>query len=160
MERHCRPSMRQVLIALAVGIVAMPASAQWGGGDGAQAGATAYCAARAAGKDDEQAARAATNAIATSMGGSFASNIATIVVGGRTMWQSVYYLASKQCPQYSRNPAMQKDALNPIGIDWMNQGSSAYYSEPGGTSKPKEDAHEKCLQAADYSGCMRFQMSN
>lgn len=152
--------MRQVLIAVAVGFVAMPAHAQWGGGDGAQAGATAYCAARAAGKDDKQATRAATNAIATSMGGNFASNLATILVGGTTMWQSVFYLASKQCPQYSRNPTIQKDTLNPSGIDWMNQGSSAYYSEPGDTSKPKEDAHEKCLQAADYSGCMKFQMSN
>ncbi len=92
--------MRQLVIALAVGFMTMPAHAQWGGGDGAQAGATAYCAAKAAGKDDPQASRAASNALANSMTGSFTSNIATIITGGRTMRDSIKYLIQQQCPQY------------------------------------------------------------
>jgi hypothetical protein len=148
-----------LLIAIAF-FIPLPSWGQWGGGDGAQAGATAYCAARAAGKDDKQATWAASRALVTSMGGGFTSNLATITVGGRTMWESVYYLASKQCPQYSRNPNMQEGGLNSSGFDWMNSGSSAYYSEPGSSSTQESDPHEKCLRAVDYAGCMKFQKAN
>lgn len=149
----------RLLLAVAVFFIALPSQAQWGGGDGAQAEATAYCAARAAGKDDNQATGAASRALVLSMGGSLTSNLATVIVGGKGMWESVFYLASKQCPQYSRNPTMQEGGLNPSGFDWMNSGSSAYYSEPGSPSAPESDPHEKCLRAADYAGCMKFQQS-
>lgn len=152
--------MSHLLLIVIAFLIPLPSWGQWGGGDGAQAGATAYCAAREAGKDDKQAARAASLAMATSMGGGFASNLATIIVGGKTMWESVYYLASKQCPQYSRNPTMQEDGLNLSGFDWMKNGSSAYYSEPGSSSAQESDPHEKCLRAADYAGCMNFQKAN
>ena len=92
--------MRQLLIAAAVFIVSGPAMAQWGGGDGSQAGATAWCAARAAGKSPAQASRAASNALVNSMGGSFSSNIATIITGGSTMRDSIEYLIRNQCPEY------------------------------------------------------------
>ena len=92
--------MLQLLIAAAVFIASGPAMAQWGGGDGSQAGATAWCAARAAGKSPTQASRAASNALVNSMGGSFASNIATIITGGSTMRDSLEYLIRNQCPEY------------------------------------------------------------
>ena len=98
--------MRRSLLAAAVLTVSMPAQAQWGGGDGAQAGATAYCAARAAGKDEAQASRAASNALVNSMSGSFASNIATIITGGNTMNDSLRYLIAKQCPEYIYQPGI------------------------------------------------------
>jgi hypothetical protein len=100
MERSRSLSVRHLLIALVLGSLVHPAHAQWGGGDGAQAGATAYCAARAAGNDDRQASRAAANAMANSMTGSFTSNIATIITGGRAMRDSIKYLIQQQCPQY------------------------------------------------------------
>lgn len=92
--------MRQLLIAAAVFIASAPAMAQWGGGDGSQAGATAWCAARAAGKSLPQANRAASNALVNSMGGSFTSNIATIITGGSTMRDSLEYSIRRQCPEY------------------------------------------------------------
>jgi hypothetical protein len=151
--------MPRLLVLVAVFLAAAPVRAQWGGGDGAQAGATAYCAARAAGKDHKQASRAASSALSTSMTGGFAANIATIIVGGRNMWQSVYYLAKQQCPQYAQHSGVQLDSLNPDGVDWMQKGSSAYYSDPGAEAPPSEEPHDKCLRAADYAGCMKFQMS-
>ena len=160
MEASRSLTVPRLLLVVSVLFIALPSRAQWGGGDGAQAGATAYCAARAAGKDDKQATWAASRALVTSMGGGLASNLATITVGGRTMWESVYYLASKQCPQYSRNPTMQEGSLNSSGVDWMNSGSSAYYNEPGSSPAQESDPHEKCLRAADYAGCMKFQKSN
>jgi hypothetical protein len=94
--------MRYLLTATAAAaaLLAGPAMAQWGGGDGSQAGATAWCAARAAGKSPDQASWAASNALVNSMGGGFASNIATIITGGRTMRDSLEYLIRKQCPEY------------------------------------------------------------
>jgi hypothetical protein len=44
--------------------------------------------------------RAASNALVNSMGGSFASNIATIITAGSTMRDSLEYLIRKQCPEY------------------------------------------------------------
>ena len=94
--------MRRLIAAAATTAVLMgaPAMAQWGGGDGSQAGATAWCAARAAGKSPGQASWAASNALVNSMGGGFASNIATIITGGGTMRDSLEYLIRRQCPEY------------------------------------------------------------
>ena len=94
--------MRRLLTATAAAVALLggPAMAQWGGGDGSQAGATAWCAARAAGKNPNQASWAASNALVNSMGGGFASNIATIITGGRTMRDSLEYLIRKQCPEF------------------------------------------------------------
>ena len=108
-----------------------PAMAQWGGGDGSQAGATAWCAARAAGKSPDQASWAASNALVNSMGGGFASNIATIITGGRTMRDSLEYLIRKQCPEYlhgteSTSPSTANDYKNDLNSYWTAANCSKY----------------------------------
>ena len=118
--------------------LACPAQAQWGSGDGAQAGATAYCAARAAGKDDSQASRAASNAMVNGMSGSFTSNMATIITGGRVMRDSLRYLIQKQCPEFliSESPADNAETRlvgSDVGksIDQIKDKNISSYSTPG-----------------------------
>jgi hypothetical protein len=129
---RCR-AMRRLLTATAavVALLGGPAMAQWGGGDGSQAGATAWCAARAAGKSPDQASWAASNALVNSMGGGFASNIATIITGGRTMRDSLEYLIKKQCPEYlysvqSTNPSATNDYKNDLNSYWTAENCSKY----------------------------------
>lgn len=97
---------RALVITASVLAFALPVSAQWGGG-AAQAGANAYCGARAAGKSHKQASRAATNALVNGMGGNFSSNIATIVTGGGAMRDSMAYLIQQQCPDLYFNDEAQ-----------------------------------------------------
>ena len=200
--------MRRFLIAAAVLTVSMPVQAQWGGGDGAQAGATAYCAARAAGKDDNQASRAAANALSNSMTGSFSSNIATIITGGGAMRDSLRYLISKQCPEYVNTPGDSSPGQVKATLDQWTPELCAKYPDVGknycaqnvaspganacpeggaskacqvsvpeqkavsdvapapGSSKKSVEvkknsekvAHGICLKAADYAGCMKYQL--
>jgi len=115
----------------AAAILAGPAMAQWGGGDGAQAGATAWCAARAAGKSPDQASWAASNTLVNSMGGGFASNIATIITGGRTIRDSLEYLIRKQCPEYlysvqSTNSSTGNDYKNDLNSYWTAENCAKY----------------------------------
>ena len=210
-----------------------PAMAQWGGGDGSQAGATAWCAARAAGKSPDQASWAASNALVNSMGGGFASNIATIITGGRTMRDSLEYLIRKQCPEYlgsgtgvpSATPSETKGvegkdlwcipwaenctesgakstdnsgmpcdkaiekhecsykkylAANPSVEKWAKANPSMAKKEAirlgaidaeeiglpvikepsvkAETATNAKDIEEKCLKAADYKGCMEYNL--
>ena len=190
-------------------LLTVPAYAQWGGGDGAQAGATAYCAARAAGRDDNQASRAAANALSNSMTGSFSSNIATIITGGSAMRDSLKYLISKQCPEYVNTPGDSSASQSKATLDQWTPELCAKYPDVGknycaqnvaspsaigcpeggasngcqvsvpeqkaasdaapapGSSKKSVDnkknsekvAHGICLKAADYAGCMKYQLA-
>jgi len=189
--------MRRLLIAAAVLTVSMPAQAQWGGGDGAQAGATAYCAARAAGRDDRQATRAASNALVNGMTGSFSSNIATIITGGSAMNDSLKYLIQRQCPELltggsTNSVPVQARPTDPAALEsWCNK--NPWEKECGGQNpdkatcygcveqakpvapvisnaaksaaipvsqkKTETAAHNVCLKAADYSGCMKYQLA-
>ena len=155
--------MRQLLIAAAVFIVSGPAMAQWGGGDGSQAGATAWCAARAAGKSPAQASRAASNALVNSMGGSFTSNIATIITGGSTMRDSLEYLIRKQCPEYlDDNQATQSDSTgdskNDANSFWTSE-MCAKYPDAGKenckatTEPPAINSSKKCNKAIEQYDC-------
>lgn len=193
--------MRLLLTAATVLTIAVPAHAQWGGGDGAQAGATAYCAARAAGKNDNQASRAASNALANSMTGSFSSNMATIITGAGTMRESLKYLIQRQCPEdlsagSEAKPAKQLTSWENYCLDnpWLKEcggqnsdkipGVAGNQIPPEGSipsesvkglpvqNKPAKStvangkqagnievkAHNDCLKAADYAGCMRYQL--
>ena len=72
----------------------MPAQANWGSsGSAAQGIAMAYCSARAAGKDHKGAVNDASVVTATGMTGDFTSNIASLLVGGKQMWQTTWYVA-------------------------------------------------------------------
>jgi hypothetical protein len=189
--------MRRFLLAAAVLTVSMPAQAQWGGGDGAQAGATAYCAARAAGRDDRQATRAASNALVNGMTGSFSSNIATIITGGSAMNDSLKYLIQRQCPELltggsTNSVPVQARPTDPAALEsWCN--NNPWEKECGGQNpdkatcygceeqvkpvtpvstnevkhsaiqenkkKAEATAHNACLKASDYVGCMKYQLS-
>lgn len=79
----------------------MPAQANWGSsGSAAQGMAMAYCSARAAGKDHKGAVNDASAVTATGMTGDFTSNIASLLVGGKQMWQTTWYVAKQMCPEY------------------------------------------------------------
>jgi len=194
---------KSFLVLPLLAFLAVPAHAQWGGGDGAQAGATAYCAARAAGKDDRQATRAASNALVNGMTGSFGSNIATIITGGSAMNDSLKYLIQRQCPEYLStgvegkfvkqltswqnycfdNPWLREcGGQNPekvpgvAGIQIPPEGSipaetlkplsaqnkSAKPSVPQAKPVPNIEvkAHNTCIKAADYAGCMKYHLAN
>jgi len=167
----------RLLLIVAVFFIPLPSWAQWGGGDGA-------CAARAAGKDDRQASRAAANAMANSMTGSFSSNIATIITGGRAMRDSIQYLIRQQCPDLLNGSASQSPPpARPTNPSEINQWCSdnPWLKECGGQNAEKiqsvygidaipsqklpdpvsaeTKANQICLKAADYAGCMKYQMS-
>ena len=87
--------------AAAAALLGGPAMAQFGGGDGAQVGANAYCGARAAGRSHEQAQSSASWAMSINMqGGSLSSDIASLIMGGRSQIESMNYLIGKQCSEY------------------------------------------------------------
>ena len=107
---------RVVLVAISCLSFASPVSAQWGGG-AAQAGATAYCGARAAGKSHRQANNAAMTALVTGMP---RPSISTIVVGGGAMRDSMTYLIKQQCPSYFFNNSTgpQRPAKSKEEAEW------------------------------------------
>lgn len=79
----------------------LPSRANWGSsGSAAQGMAMAYCSARTAGKDHKGAVKDASAIAATGMTGSFTSNIASLFVGGKQMWQTTFYAAQKICPEH------------------------------------------------------------
>ena len=98
----CCPAVRHLLraAATAAALLAGPAMAQFGGGDGAQVGANAYCGARASGRNHAQAQSSASWAMSVNMQGNLGSSLANIIVGGRSLFESMNYLISKQCPEY------------------------------------------------------------
>ena len=85
--------------ATALVIGAAPAQAQWQGGASHQA-ATAYCASRAAGNDHAKADRDARWMLANSVGGGFASEMATVLTSGRQMMQTTAYTIKQMCPEF------------------------------------------------------------
>ena len=88
-------------IGLGVSLSTLPVQANWGSsGSAAQGMAMAYCSARAAGKDHKGAVNDASAIAATGMTGSFSSNIASLLVGGKQMWQTTYYAARQICPEH------------------------------------------------------------
>lgn len=188
---------KSFLVLPLLAFLAVPAHAQWGGGDGAQAGATAYCAARSAGKDDNQASRAASNALVNGMSGSFSSNIATIITGGGAMRDSMKYLIQRQCPEYltggsstpipvavrptdpgaldswcNKNPWDKEcGGQNPVkatcyGCEEQKKPATSVNNNSAKTAeiqlshkKIEAAAHSVCLKAADYAGCMKYQLA-
>tara|TARA_Y100000385_G_scaffold265054_1_gene298980 strand:+ start:74 stop:835 length:762 start_codon:yes stop_codon:yes gene_type:complete len=146
---------RPLLVFVGLLTFGSPASAQWGGG-GAQVGATAYCASRSAGKNHNQAARAANNALVNSMGGNFSSNIATIITGGSAIRDSMLYLVKQQCPDLYYGTAVQS---NPGNSSYPDKYYSSYCnSNPweddckAGIMKSKE-AQAVCDKALEKYDC-------
>ena len=130
-------SVRRILFLPMLALLIQPAHAQWGGGS-AESAAIAYCAARESGKSHEQAERSAVSMLATSMQGSFGTQLATVFSGGRQMGETVSYLIRRQCPQY------------------FGMTGQAYDSRP--TSGNGNSVHEMCVSAADYKGCTEVQL--
>ena len=91
-----------LIAAAALAITAAPAQAQWQGGASHQA-ATAYCASRAAGNDHAKADRDARWMLANSVGGGFASEMATVLTSGRQMMQTTAYTIKQMCPEFVAN---------------------------------------------------------
>jgi hypothetical protein len=80
-------------------ITSTPAMAQWNY-DPAQAVATSYCAAMAAGKSEREADNIAKSQLAFAAGGGFSSTIATVITGGSSAMERARYIARQMCPQY------------------------------------------------------------
>jgi hypothetical protein len=134
--------------------VATPAQAQWGG-DASQAGATAYCGARFSGKNHKQASRAATNVLVNSMGGSFSSNIATIVTGGGAMRDSMNYLIQQQCPGYFNNDSAAAQMPPPRPSDqqeWHKYCSDNPWLKECGGQNPSATSCPDCSRTNVPSG--------
>lgn len=89
--------MSRLLLSLML-LFPLPVMAQWGY-DPAQSAATAYCAARAAGKSHKQAENAARNAVVNATSGSFSDQLGAVLFGGRQAMQNAGYLAQRMCPE-------------------------------------------------------------
>ena len=87
------------LAAAALALAPSSALAQWSGG-APQTAAAAYCASRQAGNSHEKADRDARWMLTNSLGGGFASDMATVLSSGRQMMQATGYIAQQMCPQY------------------------------------------------------------
>jgi hypothetical protein len=94
--------MKKALLSVAASALALApgaALAQWSGG-APQTAASTYCASRQAGNSHEKADRDARWMLANSLGGSFTSDMATILTSGRQMMQAAGYVARQMCPEY------------------------------------------------------------
>jgi hypothetical protein len=91
--------MKTFIAAAALLALAAPAQAQWQGGASQQA-AAAYCSSRAAGNDHANAERDARWMLTNSLGGGFATQMATVFTSGRQMMQTTGYMARQMCPEY------------------------------------------------------------
>lgn len=102
--------MKGFLAAVLVITAAMPAAAQWRY-DPAQSMATAYCAAKAAGKTEQQANDAASSASIRSMGGSFMTQLFGVITQTRQINEQARFLVSQMCPDLARPPICVECAL-------------------------------------------------
>ena len=102
---------------LAACLLSTPAAAQWNY-DPATAAATAYCAARDAGRTVKQADNAAAEAMAMAAGGGVSSSIATILVGGKGAMERARYVARQMCPQWFETPMPTFPLPDPTAKPW------------------------------------------
>ena len=91
---NLRLILPNVLIAISLGGVTTPASAQYSGADPAAIGASTYCAARGEGLDDKQASKRANGSLAA------AGDFATLIVHMQSIRSRMIYLAKEKCPEY------------------------------------------------------------
>jgi hypothetical protein len=111
------PRILTAALTAALITTAAPAIAQWNY-DPAMAAATTYCAARDAGKTDQQASNAAKNQIAFAAGGGFSQSIATILTGGRSAMERARYIARQMCPQWFDTPMPTWPLPDPTAKPW------------------------------------------
>ena len=150
-------------------LLPLPAIAQWSY-DPAQAAATAYCAARSAGRTHKQAEGAARNAVVNATGGSFSDQVGAVLFGGRQVMQSAGYLAQKMCPElYGESlvpPAqIRQDSMSPekasrLGGEAFNPESPPLSQYSGGSEGLARKAGESfCRDNPTLKQCGAYQLN-